>query len=95
MHQEAYIDRILNRFTRLNENPPINENIGIPIPIGTKLEPLDGKATLEVIKDYQQQIGSLMYLPTKTRPDLAYPIGLLARFMSNPGPQHEKVLKRL
>ena len=33
---------------------------------------------------YQQAIGSILYTMTKTRPNIAYAIGLLARFMSNP-----------
>jgi hypothetical protein len=36
-----------------------------------------------------------MYLMTKTRPDLAYSIGLLARYMANPGLEHWKALEKL
>jgi len=36
-----------------------------------------------------------MYLMTKTRPDIAYATGLLARFMANPGPEHWKLLDKL
>jgi hypothetical protein len=36
-----------------------------------------------------------MYLMTATRPDLAYPVGLLARFMSNPSLIHQKALHRI
>jgi hypothetical protein len=30
----------------------------------------------------------------KTRPDLAFPIGYLARYMANPSSQHFKLLKK-
>src|SRR5258707_13785735 len=36
-----------------------------------------------------------MYLMCKTRPDLAYSIGLVARFMSNPSLAHQKVLDKI
>ena len=36
-----------------------------------------------------------MYLMLATRPDLAYPVGILARHASNPSPQHEKALLHL
>jgi hypothetical protein len=36
-----------------------------------------------------------MYLIIKTRPDLAYSVGCLARFMSNPGPIHFKTLNKV
>ena len=48
-----------------------------------------------MVKDYQQQIGSIIYLMTKTRPDLAYPVGLYARFMSNPSLEHFKALEKV
>lgn len=32
---------------------------------------------------------------TKTRPDLAYPIGLCARYMANPGIEHQKALAKI
>jgi len=36
-----------------------------------------------------------MYLTTKTGPDLAFPIGCLARYMTNPGPAHFKLLNKV
>ena len=36
-----------------------------------------------------------MYLMTKTRPDISYTTGLLARFMSNPGVEHFQALDKL
>ena len=36
-----------------------------------------------------------MYLMTSTRPDLAYAVGLCARFMSNPGAEHFRALNRI
>ncbi|KAE9042308.1 hypothetical protein PR002_g3993 [Phytophthora rubi] len=37
--------------------------------------------------------GSLMYVATSTRPDLAYPVGYLSRFVGNPTVQHGGALK--
>lgn len=37
---------------------------------------------------YANAIGSIMYAMTGTRPDLAYAIGVVSRFMSNPGRVH-------
>ncbi|XP_057543261.1 secreted RxLR effector protein 161-like [Amaranthus tricolor] len=38
--------------------------------------------------EYAKIIGSLMYAMTCTRPDIAFAVGKLSRFTSNPGPQH-------
>jgi hypothetical protein len=91
LSQEAYIKKILNRF-----NKPIKDTKAIsPIPLGVKLEPNPDTASPEEINQYQQEIGSINYLMTKTRPDLAYSIGLLSRFMANPSLLHRKALDHL
>jgi hypothetical protein len=45
--------------------------------------------------DYLGAIGSLQYLATTTRPDLAYPVGLLAHFSANPGIPHWNAVKHI
>jgi hypothetical protein len=90
--QKAYTEKILQRF-----NKPIlpKEKVSIPIPLGIKLEPNNDQSDPKDIQKFQQEVGSLMYFTTKTRPDLAYPIGLVARYMSNPGLQHQKLLEKI
>jgi transposase InsO family protein len=44
---------------------------------------------------YISAVGSLMYLAIQTRPDISYTVGVLARFNSNPGEEHNKALKHL
>ena len=42
---------------------------------------------------YQSAIGSLMYAMVATRPDIAFAVGVVSRFMSNPGKKHWDALK--
>ena len=44
---------------------------------------------------YLSAVGALMYLATTTRPDIAYTVGVLARFNSNPGWNHWLAVKHL
>ena len=37
---------------------------------------------------YASTIGSLMYAQVCTRPDIAYIVGMLGRYLSNPGNDH-------
>ena len=37
---------------------------------------------------YLNLIGALCYLADGTRPDIAYAVGVLARFSANSGPAH-------
>jgi hypothetical protein len=39
-------------------------------------------------KPYGSVVGACMYLATYTRPDISYAVGVLARFISNPGRAH-------
>ena len=90
MHQKTYTEKVLAKFAKNSKTTP-----KIPIPTGIKVEPFTEIASKEAILDYQQKIGSLIYLGDKTRPDLAFYINLLARFMANPSPQHENLLNKL
>ena len=46
-------------------------------------------------KPYINAVGALQYLAVATRPDIAYSVGVLCRFNSNPGVQHWKAVKHL
>ncbi|GKB85933.1 zinc finger, CCHC-type containing protein, partial [Tanacetum coccineum] len=45
--------------------------------------------------EYSRAIGCLMYALTSTRPDIAYAVGRLSRFTSNPSRQHWKAITRV
>ena len=40
-------------------------------------------------------VGSLMYVMVCTRPDIAHEVGVLSRFMSNPGKEHWIAVKQV
>lgn len=44
---------------------------------------------------YASAAGALMYAAVVSRPDIAYAVGVLCRFMANPGPEHWKAVKHL
>ncbi|CAI7802465.1 unnamed protein product [Closterium sp. NIES-54] len=60
-----------------------------PLAIGHSLSALPSDESVEPSGPYPELVGCLMYLMTCTRPDLAYPLGLLARYVA-PG-RHRKV----
>ena len=86
--QRNFINKILIKFNKLNNKPK-----SIPIPIGIKLEKFLEQSS--IIKKFQQEIGSLIYLTIFTRPDLVYSVNYLARFMSNPSLEHYKYLNNI
>ncbi|CAI7876791.1 unnamed protein product [Closterium sp. NIES-53] len=60
-----------------------------PLPTGHSLSAPPSDESVEPSGPYLEIVGCLMYLMTCTRPDLAYPLSLLARYMA-PG-RHRKV----
>ena len=90
LSQTAFIEKILNRFglqSCKSVSTPIDPNHRLT----KNLEQTDDKTT----KAYQQIIGSLMYLVTGTRPDLAYSITHLSQFNTNPSNEHMATAKRV
>ncbi|KAL3955856.1 hypothetical protein ACCO45_009875 [Purpureocillium lilacinum] len=82
--QDAYIEKIARKF-QLDDSklrPPT-------IPITTvPLKRYDGQASKDEVKAYQERVGSLTYAAVMTRPDIARAAAQLARFLTNPSPEH-------
>jgi hypothetical protein len=74
--------------------------VGTPMLSGTKLTSENSPKTPDERREmenipYINAVGSLMYLATMTHPDIAYTVGVLARFNSNPGMVDWKAVKHL
>ncbi|OAQ57989.1 integrase, catalytic core [Purpureocillium lilacinum] len=82
--QDAYIDKVARKF-RLSDS-----KVRVPsIPITTvPLTKHAGQASKDEIKAYQARVGSLMYVAVMTRPDISRAAAQLARFLTNPSPEH-------
>ncbi|KAJ0855829.1 putative RNA-directed DNA polymerase transcription factor bZIP family [Helianthus annuus] len=55
--------------------------------------PNEGVAVSQL--EYSRAIGSLMYAMISTRPDIAYAVGKLSRYTSNPGASHWQAMNRV
>jgi hypothetical protein len=60
----------------------------------TKWLEVDDDKNLADVTMYQKMVGSLIYL-TLTRPDIAYSVGVVSRYMSNPKKSHLDAVKRI
>ncbi|CAI7879734.1 unnamed protein product [Closterium sp. NIES-54] len=68
-----------------------------PMPTGHSLSAPPSDESVEPSGPYPELVGCLMYLMTCTRPDLAYPLSILARYVT-PGrhrPEHWEATKRV
>nr|GEY31087.1 zinc finger, CCHC-type [Tanacetum cinerariifolium] len=86
--QSHYIEIILKKFNR--EDCSL---VSTPMDPVEKLKPNTGKPVDQL--EYSRAIGCLMYAMIITRPDIAYAVGRLRRFTSNPSRQHWKAITRV
>ncbi|CAI7769298.1 unnamed protein product [Closterium sp. NIES-54] len=82
--QSHMVHQVLQRFGFLYSSPQLT-----PLSTSHSLSAPPSDEFVEPSGPYPELVGCLMYLMTCTRPDLAYPLSLLARYVA-PG-RHRKV----
>ena len=88
--QPAYTAEVLKRFQMENSKPTAT-----PIDTGAKLTKATEDRKLFNQELHQSAIGSLLYLSTRTKPDIAYTVSNVARFCSKPTMEHWKSIKHI
>ncbi|KAF7565077.1 hypothetical protein PtrM4_045110 [Pyrenophora tritici-repentis] len=88
LSQKAYVEKIARLATNKDQrhNTPMAR---------VELVAREGLATPGEINLYQRKIGSLLFAAVNTRPDVAFPVSRLARFLTNPGPLHQEAADRV
>lgn len=92
LDQEQYITEVLARFGITNKT---HKEKKIPAADYESLRPASDNDTRINITEYQQVIGSLMFAMVTTRPDIAFVLGKLSQYMSDPAEHHGHALKAL
>lgn len=88
LHQESYIQQILNRYGLQDIHPRKT-----PMRTAPKLTKNDGPArALHFQRRYQSKVGALNYAMVVTRPDIAEAVGVVSRFCANPSEEHMKAV---
>ncbi|CAI7789745.1 unnamed protein product [Closterium sp. NIES-54] len=82
--QSHMVQQVLQRFGFTYSSPQ-----STPLPTGHSLLAPPSDESVEPSGPYPELVGCLMYLMTCTRPDLAYPLSLLARYVAPD--RHRKV----
>ena len=88
--QKTYLQGVLKRFEMEN-----CKAVSTPLEFGKKYEALSKEEKSVDVKKYQMAIGCLNYATLISRPDLAVAVGVLSKFMANPGLEHWKGVKRI
>nr|CAI72292.1 putative polyprotein [Phytophthora infestans] len=93
--QTRYIDDIVERFNQRNAKM-VEYPCAANLKLSKMMSPTTEKERAEMwSRPYRSLIGCLMYITTCTRPDIAYVVTQLARFLEDPGTQHWKAAIRV
>ena len=95
LRQSAYIRTILTRYG-FQDVKPVTTPMDTHIQFTEEMAPTTDEQIEEMKKrPYAAAVGALRYLADMTRPDLAYAVGILAKFLRNPGFAHWTAVKRV
>ncbi|WZZ28540.1 hypothetical protein YC2023_011941 [Brassica napus] len=94
-YHEGYILKVLGNF-KMEQAKAVSTPMGTHFALraATELELRDQAEAMKKVP-YQSAVGSLMYSIIRTRPDLAFAVGLVCRYMSNPIKDHWLAVKWL
>lgn len=88
--QPNYTAKILHKFSMISCN-----SVDTPADPNSKLVPCQEGDDLADPQLYQSAVGSLIYLSTKTRPDLAFAVHQVSRYNVKPSKCHWSAVKRI
>lgn len=93
LSQGKYLEKVLSTFN-MSDCKPVTTPLGAQF----KLKSLDEKEEVTepqfmVDIPYASAVGSLMYAMVGSRPDIAHAVGVVSRFMGNPGRKHWEAVK--
>jgi transposase InsO family protein len=90
LHQSRFVNTLLKRFDMESCN-----GVSTPMEAGRRLTAATENDELADQGTYQSLIGSLIYLVTGTRPDIAFAVATLSKFNSCPTVDHLAAAKRV
>ncbi|CAH9089803.1 unnamed protein product [Cuscuta europaea] len=95
LNQTSYLEKVLKKF-KIDSAQPVNVPLASHFVLSKDQSPRTGpKIDRMKAVPYSSAIGSVMYLMVSTRPDIAYAVSCLSRYMANPGMSHWTALKWL
>jgi len=94
--QRAYIRQIIAKFFPNIQLTVVQTPAAVQTYLSKSMCPSSPEA-IAAMKDvpYREAVGSLLWLASGTRPDIAYAVSQVARFCENPGKEHWEAVQRI
>ncbi|GJS34883.1 retrovirus-related pol polyprotein from transposon TNT 1-94 [Tanacetum coccineum] len=95
LSQKSYVKKILQRFN-MQDCKPISTLFPTDVKLSSKMSPSSEKERMEMSRvPYTSAVGSLMFAMICTRLDIAHAVGVVSRYMAEPGREHWEAVKRI
>ena len=93
--QKNYLKKIVWRFN-MQDCKPISTPLPVNFKLSSNMNPSSEEERIEMSRvPYASAVGSLMFAMVCTRPDIAHAVGVVSRYMANPGKEHWNAVKRI
>ena len=93
--QELYINKLLARWHMSDCNPTKIPCSGKLDEVLTPLQQVPATPNPNLLRDYKEHIGSLLFLQTGTIPEISWIVSVLARYMTTAGEPHMAAAKKI
>lgn len=90
VNQSMYIENILVRFNLADAN-----SLSMPADSNSKLKASDYNDCDELYVPYREDVGTLLFLAIASRPDIAYAVGIVSRYLDKYDISHWNAVKRI
>lgn len=88
IHQAKYIDKILRKFDMI-------ECVTVKTPADSNARLMRPRIKCSLNVPYREAVGSLLFLAMVSRPDIAYAVGVVSRYLDNYDKSHWHAVQRI
>ena len=80
----------------MQDSKPISTPLFINFKLSSSMSPNNEAERMEMSRvSYASAVGSLMFAMICTRPDITQAVGVVSRYMANPGGEHWNAVKKI
>ena len=89
LNQRQYLEKLIRKFGVHDSTKPVSTPLAPHFKLSSLQCPKNDKEKLQMKNiPYANLVGSLMYAMVCSRPDIAHAVGMVSRYMHNPGKEH-------
>ena len=93
LSQEEYVRKVLSRFS-ISNSKSVSTLLATHFKLSKEQSPTTEEKRDHMAKvPYASAIGSMMYVIVCTKLDIEHALGVMSRYMSNPGKQYWEIVK--